>query len=247
MEQTLIQKYSTALVRSLIEKIESLSDLDHKLAKGELRELFVADILKQFLTSQFDIGSGIVINQKGEQSRQTDIIIYDRRILPPFIKEQHLGVFPAESVLATIEIKSDLRKSDLLKAEDSAKIMLEVIYNPSSSLYKDYNIFRPICATFGFYGSGIKELNDKIKGKTWLNKNIENLKYVGLINRYSWIKMNQTGWTGHMVDKTNHETKRFIAVLLDNVRTHAEVRLRLLSERHNDWLGIYIREQKLFG
>ena len=57
--------------------------------------------------------------------------------------------------------------------------------------------------------------------------------------------MRSTGWTGHMVDKTNHETKRYIAVLLDNIRTNAERRIKIL-EKHNDWLGIYIRDQKLF-
>ena len=58
--------------------------------------------------------------------------------------------------------------------------------------------------------------------------------------------MQSTGWTGHYADQTNDETKRFIAVLLDNIRTHSERRLNILSKSHNDWLGIYIRDQKLF-
>lgn len=246
MEQTVIQKYSTAMVRSLIEKINSLSKLNHRLTKGELRELFVSDLLKLFLTDQFDIGSGIIINQKGEQSKQTDIIVYDKRILPPFIKEHHLGLYPAESVLATIEIKSHLRKADLLSSEESSKKLLDEIYNPKSSIYKDYNYFRPICTTFGFYGTGVEELKDRKIGKSWLNNNIKYLTYIALLNKYSWIKMRSTGWTGHLVDVTNHETKRFIAVMLDNIRTFAERRFRILSLRHNDWLGIYIRDQKLF-
>ncbi|MHA1252502.1 MAG: DUF6602 domain-containing protein [Candidatus Helarchaeota archaeon] len=247
MEQTLIQKYSTSLIHSLIEKIQSISSLSHKLSKGELRELFVADILKAFLTSQFDVGSGIIINQKGDQSNQTDIIIYDNRILPPFIKEQHLGIYPAECVLAVIEVKSNLRKTDIFKSEESAKKLLEIIYNPKSSIYKEYDLFKPICSILGFYGNGVKELNDKMKGKNWLNENIKNITFIGLINKFSWIKMKNTGWTAHLVDKTNHETKRFITVLLDNIRTLAERRLKILSERHNDWLGIYIREQNLFN
>ena len=246
MEQTLIQKYTTSIVRGFIERTESLSHLDHRLLKGELRELFVSDILDSFLTNQFGIGSGIIINQKGEQSNQTDIIIYDNRVLPPFIKGQHLGIYPAECVLATIEIKSYLRKGELLKAEVSAKKLIEEIYNPKSSLYEDYNLFKPTCAALGFYGNGAKNLSDKKNGKPWLYENIEYLIYIGIVNKFSWIRMNQTGWTCQLVDKTNNETKRFIAVLLDNIRTHAEKRFRVLSERHNDWLGIYIRDQKLF-
>jgi hypothetical protein len=247
MGQTLIQSYSTSIVRGFIERTKSLSNLEHRLLKGELRELFVRDILGSFLTIQFGIGSGIIINQKGEQSNQTDIIIYDNRVLPPFIKEQHLGVYPAECVLATIEIKSYLTKSELLKAENSANKLLTEIYNPKSSQDKDYNLFRPTRAVLGFYGNGVRNLYDKSKGKSWLNENIRNLIYIGLVNKFSWIKMSATGWTCHLVDNTNNETKRFIAVLLDNIRTHAERRLKLLSERHKDWIGIYIRDQKLFG
>jgi len=95
MNQTLIQKYSTSIINGFIERSKSLSNLQHNLLKGELRELFVTQVLKQFLTAQFQVGSGIIVNQKGEQSKQTDIIIYDNRILPPFIREQYLGVYPA--------------------------------------------------------------------------------------------------------------------------------------------------------
>ena len=43
MEQTLIQKYYTTLVDGFIEKSNSLRKINHRLLKGELRELFVRD------------------------------------------------------------------------------------------------------------------------------------------------------------------------------------------------------------
>ena len=58
MGRTLIQKHSTAIVRALIERVSALSDLGHRLTKGELRELFVSNILASFLTNQFSVGSG---------------------------------------------------------------------------------------------------------------------------------------------------------------------------------------------
>ena len=248
MEQTVIQKYSTSIVKGLIEKVKSLSELNHKLTKGELKELFVSDILKLFLTKQFGIGTGIVVNQKGEQSHQIDIIIYDNRILPPFIKEKHLGLFPAECVLCTIEIKSNLRKIDLRDAERKAENLIADIYNPESTIYKDdYIYFKPICAVLGFYGSGAIELLDAKKGKEWLKNNFVFLRYIGILNKYSWIAMVRTNWTLKLVDKYNNETKRFIPVLLDNIRTQAENRFAILSRRHNDWLGVYIRDQGLFS
>lgn len=244
MSRTLIQKHSSSIVRALVERVNALSDLDHKLTKGELRELFVSNILNSFLTSQFGIGSGIVINQKGEQSRQNDIIIYDNRILPPFIKEQNIGVYPAESVIATIEVKSWLRKKELLNAEKSARELHENVYNPTSSIYGDYQYLRRLCAVIGFYGNGVKELSEENSGKSWLNEYIKHLFAVCLVNRYSWLYVVEPSWRFKTYDKkTNEETKRFIAVILDNIRTYSEGRFRKLTERHKDWLGIYTRDR----
>lgn len=246
MDQTLIQKYSTVLIKGLIEKVISLKQLNHKVTKGQLREIFISDILKSFLTHQFSIGSGIIINQKGEQSNQNDIIIYDNRILPPFLNQFNIGVYPAESVVATVEVKSNFTQTELLKAELSAKNLIENVYKPSSSIYKEFSQFKPIRAVLGFYGNGIKDLKDKTKGKTWLRSNINYLGFICLMNKYSWINMKSNGWTGCIVNETNEEVKRFIAVLLDNIRTLAEIKYQILSQNHKDWLGIYIRDQNIF-
>lgn len=45
-----------------------------------------------------------------------------------------------------------------------------------------------------------------------------------------------------MVDDNNEETKAFVAVLLDNIRTFSQRRYLSLV-RHVDWLSIYIRDQ----
>jgi len=247
MSTTLIQNHTTAIIRSLIERIEALSDLKHKLTKGELRELFISNVLKLFLTHQFIIGSGIIINKNGNQSKQNDIIIYDNRVLPPFIKEQNLGVYPAESVIATIEVKSWLLKKELLKAEESAKNLHEVIYSPSVSNHFKEQSYKPICAIIGFRGKGLKELLDMETGRKWLEKNVNYLPIICLIKQYSWIQIHKDNhnfvWNFKKYNKnTNEETKRFIAVLLDNIRTKAEERFSMIRQNHRDWLGAYIRD-----
>jgi len=73
MSENLIKKYSTSVIKDFIERANDLKELKHKLTKGELKELFISRVLKSFLPSQFDIGSGIVVNGVAEQSRQTDI------------------------------------------------------------------------------------------------------------------------------------------------------------------------------
>lgn len=243
----LIKKYSSAIIQGLDRKIDASSSLDHKLTKGELRELFVSSVLTSFLTSQFGIGTGIIINQKEEQSNQTDIVLYDNRILPPFIKQQHIGVYPAESVLGTIEVRSHLDKKAVMEAEASAKVLHNTIFNPQSSIYHDYGHIKPICGLIGFYGRGPIELMDQNAGAKWLNDNVKYIFAICLLGRFSWLNLSNKGWAISENNEEFEETKRFIAVYLDNLRTTSETRISFLGQfAHKDWLSIYIREQTLF-
>lgn len=113
MNRNPIQEHTGELVKGLINESKALRNLDQTTVKGRLRELFISKLLKKFLSSQFGIGSGIIINQAGKMSKQIDIIIYDTRILPPFIEEQEIGVYPVESVLAAIEVRSRVDKSTM--------------------------------------------------------------------------------------------------------------------------------------
>ncbi len=245
--QTLIQKDSSSVVHAMLERVKGLSSLHHKLTEGELKELFVSRILRQFLPIQFDIGTGIIVNHRGDQSRQTDIVIYDNRVMPPFIKEQAIGVYPAESVIAVIEAKSLLRKKELMAAERAAAELYHNVYDPAG-FYKGYpsEPYKPLCGIIGFRGSGPKELRDQKTGITWLNAHVRHLFLICVADKYSWAKVGYPtsiwGLKGAETE-THEEVKRFVAILLDNIRTRSEVRYRKLARKHNDWLSIYLRDQ----
>ena len=204
-KRTLIQEDSSSVIGGMLERIETLSAMDHKLTKGELRELFVSGVLKKFLSSQFDVGSGIIINHRGDQSKQTDIVIYDTRILPPFIKEQSIGVYPAESVIATLEVKSYLHKKDLESAESAAYHLHNVIYDKKGYIYEDYSLlsYKPLCGVIAFNGSGAKGLSEAETGEAWLNENIVTLFLICIAKKYSWAKVGvpTSTWRIEKVDK----------------------------------------------
>jgi hypothetical protein len=239
-ERTVIQKYATAIISGLMEKVKSLSDLKHNLTKGELRELFVNEILSSFLTDQFGIGSGIIINQAGLQSNQNDIIIYDNRVLPPFIKQQNLGVYPVESVIGVLEVKTTLTRKNLIDTETKFAHLRNDICSPVYSYYlaSDYI---PLCGLIGFYGNGAREIKDH-NGAKWLNENFKNLFGICLVGKFSWLRTN--GWSiCHHDPTTFEESKRFIAALLDNIRTKSNRPPYKFDEKHKDWLSIYLRDQ----
>jgi len=81
----------------------------------------MADLFRPLLPSDIGIASGVLISAFDEgQSAQQDIIIFDRRIIPPILFEQGPAIVPVESALVCIEVKSKLTASELRKAHDSA-------------------------------------------------------------------------------------------------------------------------------
>lgn len=268
MDRTLIQQYASGIVKGFVEQVRSISDMKHRYTKGRLRELFVANVLDRYLTAQFGVGSGIVVNQRGDQSDQMDIIIYDNRVLPPFVREQGIGVFPVEAVIATIEVKSILDKTELRKSEKAAKKLREVVASPCGSIYPKNELpKRPGCTIIGFCDRGLSDLMKEQVGRDWLTGNIESLWAVCLVGKFSWLKLAPKEWRLKTSDEFAEETKQYIGVLLDNVRTQAEHNYRLLcqpeegeeeeepetrrrlrsdrkKERHRDWLSVYIRDQE---
>jgi len=238
MARTLIQKYASSMVEDFIGRANDLKDLKPEFIKGELKELFVARVLRSFLTSQFEIGSGIIMNLEGGQSCQTDVVIYDNRIIPPFIKEQSLGIYPAESVIATIEIKTTMSKGELTDAQNAAKTLWDVFETVPYG-------FKPLCTVFSFEG-GFSELANEETGKEWLAENAKCLFNICVAKKYCWANVGTKGWfrTAHD-SETYEEVKRFIALLLDNVRTKAQERIGYLAgEDHRDWFSTYIRERR---
>lgn len=227
--------YATSLVQGLKARAQALNDLQHRVTKGQLRELLLDELLSHYLSSQFGTGSGVVINAEGTQSRQTDIIVWDRQVITPLVRLGNVGVYPWESVIATIEVKSSLTKAEILKSEKNAEFLMTKVYPP------EFRFAFP--ALFGFYGNGSQELQDEEAGLAFLQKNVRHLRAICLLGQFSWIVV-QGKWARRRGDQiTCEETKRFIAVLLDNVRTLAQMRWRGDGVHHRDWIGSYIRDQ----
>ncbi len=207
-KRTIIKKDASNIIKGFIERTKNLG-LNHKGTEGQLKELFLGKVLKLFLSQQFDIGSGIVINDAGEESSQTDIIIYDKRLIPPFIHEGNIGVYPVESVVAAIEVKTTLKnnKKDGFKklVEDAHK--LDDIYK-RCTFYKDkegkyLKAKKPIYPRPPFFAVlGIKESMPKLlrkneqEAKDWLGENSKNISAICIVNKYSWIRMGppEVGW-----------------------------------------------------
>jgi hypothetical protein len=120
------------LVLSSIEEAllaaKALGDIDNPGLKGSLRETVIEKLLIPLFPADVGIGSGVIVTADGRQSREQDVIIYDKRILPPLILGRSAGLFPIESALYTVEIKSTLSVAELEKSHTSASELLDFSY-----------------------------------------------------------------------------------------------------------------------
>lgn len=113
--------------RATIAASHAVSEFNHPGLKGQLREIVVRDLLRPLLPSGIGIGSGQIISAYDQQqSRQEDIVLYEKRVSPPILFEEVYGVFPIESVLFVVEIKSILTSGELRKSHESANKLKEL-------------------------------------------------------------------------------------------------------------------------
>lgn len=102
-----------AATNNLMEFYSITSDISHSGEKGGFREYFVNQLIRPFIPEHFGISSGIVIDSRGKQSSQSDVIIFDKRLMPPILQAEGKGIFPVECVLSVLEVKSKLCSSHL--------------------------------------------------------------------------------------------------------------------------------------
>lgn len=97
------------------------SHIEHMGVRGTSREEILRKDIKQLLPQKFAVGSGIITDWLGRQSRQQDFFVYDAFNSPVFLEMESLKILPVESVYATIEVKSNLNKETLRQSIENIK------------------------------------------------------------------------------------------------------------------------------
>jgi hypothetical protein len=94
-------------------KADAESVLDHPTARGDHREELFLEMLRVRLGSSFDVVKAEVIDSHGRSTGEYDAVIYDRCTGSCVTEEHGRWLIRVESVVATVEIKSDLESKHL--------------------------------------------------------------------------------------------------------------------------------------
>ncbi len=115
----------SSIERTIVAQGKSVAAAGHSIHKGTPREVFVRDFLSGHLPARTRIGSGEVVDcnsRPGVIRNQHDIVLY-RDEYPRICFGADLHGFLAESVVATIEVKSTLDEGDVVQAVGAARAL----------------------------------------------------------------------------------------------------------------------------
>lgn len=162
----MIQSHFAALEKTILELAKIQDIAGHSIHKGTPREIFIKNFLENHIGKTVSFGTGEIFDTDSEprqRRNQHDIVIY-RNEFPRLDFQGGITAFLAESVLATIEVKSKLTYKDLKSAFSSAIVCKNLKRNYFEGLkmwHSPPNILNYIVAYNG--PSKIKKVYEWIK------------------------------------------------------------------------------------
>lgn len=86
------------------------SATSHPTTRGDGSEKDWRDTLSRFLPHRYAVNAAIVVDSRGRQSDQIDIVIHDRHFSPTLYNTMDTLFVPAECVYAVLEVKPEINK-----------------------------------------------------------------------------------------------------------------------------------------
>lgn len=110
-------RFYRARIRERVEtaqqRYSSAGMLGHAGMKGKAREVAVAEIIQPLLFEHLAISHGTIVDYLGNESAETDCIVYSKRFLPPLMLNGESGIVPLDATLIVLEVKSTLTATEL--------------------------------------------------------------------------------------------------------------------------------------
>ena len=225
VRQNLINKINKAIADS---RVASL--MDHSALTGRLREIVLDDLVSPLLNINYSSGRGKIIDHNGTQSKEIDICIYTTQLLPPFFitQKEKVGIFPIESVLNCIEVKSSLTKSNIQDAYNKFRylednLILTSGYHDSYEMPLRHVVIKPKYDIFCFdttlkkyHPETILNIYKKIDPQWNTNPLISSICLAGK----GWLCFTVKGWL-HMayddLNKINEEIIGYMCTLVQSL------------------------------
>ena len=126
---TAIRSLICARIRSAIAAADAVKHLHHSGLKGLMREILVRELLAPILPPNSGIGQGEIVDSYEAHSTQQDVVIYDKSIVPSVLLDATNGIFPIESAIYALEVKSKIDATQLKTVHESATQLSKLLHD----------------------------------------------------------------------------------------------------------------------
>ena len=111
---SVVQEYWSGVLQRLQAEVDVFSRLvRHYAEQGRENEVALSRMLGALVPKRYGLGTGMIIDNQDNYSRQADIIVYDQADEPAMLAQTTQLLYPIESVVACIEVKTTLRKDSV--------------------------------------------------------------------------------------------------------------------------------------
>ena len=231
-----------ARVQAAIGAARAATGIGHSGLKGQLREIVIRDLFRSLFPAAIGLGTGEIITADNQRSRQQDVVVFDKSIVPPVLLEGTTGVFPIESVLYAIEIKTLLTGPELKSSFDSATQLASLKGIPGEYDAHHQPIESRMQAVIGnilafdsdLSGSGKTEIQRL--GEIWGSTDKPPIQMICVVGRgcWAWNEIRETpGWHTFPITYPLQEVIVFISVMMNSYK-------QIALSRKAPRMGLYL-------
>lgn len=126
-------------IKGLLDESLAIDEITHQGLKGNIREQGFGRLLQKYLPQDWDIGKGQIHDYKGAQSAETDLIIYNKNMLPPVFFGDLIGLYPLESCYYAIEVKTKSSSKEIKTTIQKFETLKKLV--PINSVYTTRKVY----------------------------------------------------------------------------------------------------------
>jgi hypothetical protein len=120
-----INKIFSRISDQFVLDFEITAEITHPGSKGTARENKLKIFLKDKLPEKYGLGNGEIVSPSNDVTKQCDLIVFNKMDGIPLF--QDLQIYPLESVLGVVEVKSNLTKVKLEEGLNAIKSVKEIV------------------------------------------------------------------------------------------------------------------------
>lgn len=220
-------------IRHAIAEAAAARLMNHPGLTGRIRELVASKILAPVLPAGFTFGTGKIVDSQNFQSDETDLVIYNRAVLPPVLYSERDGVFPVEACYYAIEVKSKVTAEAVRDAIRKGKSILEL--NAARKLANNRSNQGPVVLVLFAFDSDLSEQSSELEryiqhDPTWDTDPV--LKAICVVGRGYWYhKQEENCWVASQGDSEHDEVIELVSGIVNTLLKHpASQRAALLGQ-----------------